>query len=190
MSRTNTARPSTTKVGTPNDGPVVDRLLVGAADHLHGGRRRDLGHDLVTGHAGSVEHPGHHVGDAEVEPLVVTGGEERDVRIEEPIGVLVTHHHTRGERQQVGRLGRVVPDGRVTLVDVDLAQGEGKEGDVPVGPVGQCDGQVLMGIAGKGAAIVPRDGEWLHSSSNTTPSRAIPEPTGRRRRPRRRLLPG
>ena len=119
----------------------------------------DLGHHLVAGDADPLEHRRHDIGLPQVEPLVVPGREQRDVRIEELLGVLVAHHHAGAERQQVLRLGRVVPDRRAALGHVGLAQREGQERHVPVGTVGQGGGQVLMGIAGEGAAVVPGDGE-------------------------------
>ena len=87
------------------------------------------------------------------------GREEGDVRIEEMFGVLIAHHHAGAERQQVLRLGRIVPDRNAALGYVGLAQREGQERHVPVGTARQGGRQVLMGIAGEGTAIVPGDGE-------------------------------
>ena len=149
------------------DAPLVDRLQVGPLDLLDRTARFHLGQDLVTGDAGGVEDAGHHRGLPEVERLVVTGREEGVMHRPELLGVLVAHHHTGGQGDQIGQLGRVVPDRRAAFGHVDLAEREGKEGDVPVRSVGQSRHQVLMGVAGEGTPVVPGHGEWLHSRFNT-----------------------
>ena len=149
--------------------PLGHRLLVGAPHFLDAWSARPASATTLSpGTPARVEHAGHDLGHPEVEPLVVTRGEEGDVRVEESVGVLVADHDAGGERQEVLRLGGVVPHGRSALGDVDLAQREGQERHVPVGTVGQGHGEMLMGVAGEGAAVVPGDGEGLHSSCNTT----------------------
>ena len=157
--RTNTARSSTMKVGTPNTSSSLDGALVGPPDLLHRRSGLDLGQDLVARQAHAVEHAGDDLGDAQVQPLVVSGGEERDVRVEEAVGVAVAHDDAGGQREEVTGLGGVVPHRYAALGHVRLAQRERQERHVPVGPVGQGDGEMLMGVAGEGAAIVPGDGE-------------------------------
>ncbi len=79
--------------------------------------------------------------------------------VEELVGVLITHDQAGGERQQVLGLVRVVPDGRTTLGHVGLAQREGQEGHLPIGTSGQGGSEMLMGVAGKRAAVIPGDCE-------------------------------
>ena len=97
----------------------------------------------------------------------MAGREQRVVHAGELLGVLVADDHTGGQRHEIGRLGGVVPRRDAAFGHVRLGQGEGQERDVPVGPIGQPGQDVLVGVAGEGTAIVPRDGEWLHTIFNT-----------------------
>ena len=57
---------------------------------------------------------------------------------------------------------------------MDLAEREGHEPHVPVGAVGQAGEDVLVGVAGERAAVVPGDGEWLHDADNARRGAEIP----------------
>ncbi len=97
----------------------------------------------------------------------MAGGEQGVVHRSELLGILVADHDASRQGDEVLELRRVVPHRGSAFGHVDLAQREGEEGDVPVGPVGQPGQEVLMGVAGEGAAVVPSDGKWLHSLFNT-----------------------
>ena len=155
--RTNTARSSTMKVGTPKTAHSLTACSWARRISSMGAPDSTSATHLVARDADAVEHVGHDLGDPQVEPLVVARREEGDVRLEEPVGVLVAHDHAGGQRQQVLGLLRVVPDRGAPSATWTWLKREGQEGHVPVGSVGQGDGDVLMGIAGERTAVVPGD---------------------------------
>ena len=65
---------------------LTDGMLVGTSDVLNDRAGGDFGHHLVAGDADPLEHRRHDIGLPQVEPFVVPGREEGDVRIEELSG--------------------------------------------------------------------------------------------------------
>ena len=91
------------------------------------------------------------------------------------VGRRVAHDDADLQGEQAGVVVRVVPDVGLALLDVDLAEREGHERDVPVGAGGQAVEHVLVGVAGEGAAVVPGDGEGrVMVRFNRPSSAAIP----------------
>ena len=113
---------------------------------------------------------------ADVATFVVAGGEQGDVGVEEPVGVLVTDDDAGLQCEQTRVFRRLVPDVGLTLGDVRLAEGEGHEAHVPVGSGLQRGHHVLVSGAGERAAVVERDGEGAggHASANPRPGKKIP----------------
>src|SRR5690606_19230741 len=103
----------------------------------------------------------------QVAALVVAEGEERLVHVEELLGELVAHHDAGLESEEAGVVTPAAPDVGLALGDVDLAEREGHEGDVPGGAGAQAGDHVLVGVAGEGAAVVPGDGEGAGGGAHT-----------------------
>ena len=117
MSLTNTALFAADERRDPEDVPLLEGLLVlgpGLVDHPPPGR---LSHYAGTVKAGRVEGTADHFALAQVLRLVVTGGEQGQVGIEELLRVAFTYHQT-GQPGQDPRLGQrvVVPHRRPALV--------------------------------------------------------------------------
>ena len=159
ISRTKLASAPTLKVGTPQVPCSATVALVLLADRLERLARGDRGEHGVGVDPDGLERGAHRVGVAQVATVVVPEGEERLVRVEEPLGLLVPHHDAGLERQQAGLVLRVVPHVGLAFGHVDLAEGERHEGDVPVGTGAEAGDHVLMGVAGERAAVVPGHGE-------------------------------
>ncbi len=94
----------------------------------------------------------------------VAGVEELAVHGQEGVGEAVTDHDARTQGEQAGVVVGPLPDRRVAFGDVDLAEAERQEGDVPVGAGREPVEQVQVGEAGEGAAVVPGDGEGGHDT--------------------------
>lgn len=113
-----------------------------------------IGIDLVSG-----EHGAESVLVAEITTLVMAEGEERAVDGEEGLGELVSHDDPDAEGEAAGVLLRLVEDGRLVLASVGLAEREGEKVDLKGRPRLERCHEMLVGIAGEGAAVVPRDRE-------------------------------
>ena len=175
----------------PEDLPLGHRLLVGTADLLDRAPARASATTFVAGQAHPVERaappPRAAAGQARRR-----GGRRRGRRgLEEAVGVLVAHDHARRQRQEVLRLRRGRPTPACRPRARGPGSGEGQERHVPVGSVLQCDHQVLVGVAGEGAAVVPGDGELASQFFNTTsvpghsPAAPTPAPAAASLRPGR-----
>jgi len=86
----------------------------------------------------------------------VASGEQRPVDARECVGEVIPNDHARLQSKDAAVLLGFLPHSRLTLLDVGLAQGEGQERHFPIRPMGQTGQDVLVGIARKRAAIVPR----------------------------------
>ena len=82
----------------------------------------DGGEHLVPVDSVLLQDLTHHRLVAQIPSLVVTGGEQGDVDVEEPIGELLPHHQPGLDRRQIGRLLLEVPDRGPALLDVGLGQ--------------------------------------------------------------------
>ena len=129
----------------------------------------------------------HGLGIAEVAALVVAEGEERLVGVEEQLGLLVADHDAGLEGEEPGLVLGVVPDVRLALGHVGLAEGEGHEGHVPRGAGPERLDHVFMGVPRERAAVVPGDGEGAavgvggghgHVGANAPARLGIPSPIG------------
>jgi hypothetical protein len=54
--------------------------------------------------------------------MVVTEGEQGQVRMEEPFGEMVSHDYSDLTREQVRFLARILPYGRAPILTVSLAE--------------------------------------------------------------------
>ena len=174
----------------PEDAPLGDRLLVRPLDLVDRATALHFGQDLVGGGALGVQDAGHDGAVPDVESLVVPGREQGVVHRGELLGILVTHDDARRQCDQLVELRRIVPHRGSPLGHVALAEGEGHERDVPIGPVGQPGEQVLVDITGERASVVEGHGEWLHNFFNREPPGPIPLAVRSAVLTRRRRLPG
>ena len=93
---------------------------------------RDLGEDGVRVDVEGLQHVAQGLLVAEGARLLVTVGEQRPVRLEEAVGQRVAHGDADLQTEEAAVGVRVVPHIGLTVLDVDLAQREGQERDVPV----------------------------------------------------------
>jgi hypothetical protein len=96
---------------------------------------------------------------AQVESLVVPGGEESAMDRWEILGLLVPHDDPGQVGGQARVAVRLVPHRRAALLDVALLEREDDEANVPVGAGLQAGKEVFVRVPGERAAIVPVDGE-------------------------------
>jgi hypothetical protein len=117
--------------------------------------RVDLGEDGVGVGATTTERADDDVSVSQVVGVVVAGAEEGVMDGAEFVGEPVTDHDSRGQGQEVGLVGGIVPSRGSTLFDVGLVQEERHEPDIPAGTFGEPGEEVLVGITGEGTAIIP-----------------------------------
>ena len=117
--------------------------------------------------------------------------EQRVVDVEEDVRLGVPRGDRRLQGEQTAVRFGALPDRRLTLGDVRLAEGERQERDVPVGPRTEALDDVVVGDAGVRAAVVVGQSEAAgHEMVNESTERSIPQAPddapGRRVRARRR----
>ena len=180
MSRTNTASSPEMNVGTPNTSQVFTASVWSFCN-------RSSGHAVVDRreHAGPVdadvvERLRHDVAVAEIEPVLVADGEDRGVGGEELVGLTVAHHQAGEHGEERGIALGLLPHRLPALLDMGLLEGEGEEPDVPVGTPTQSGHEVLVGVAGERAAVVPGDGERLGHGSEGNGHRGVRRTRARR----------
>src|SRR6185437_7795046 len=157
----------------------------------------DLGQHLGRRYPGGVQDGADHRRVLEVLAPVVAGGEQPPVHRREPVGEPVPDHHPRLQRQQALHLGRVVlglPDRWLPFGHVVLHQRERGERHLPGSPGVEAGQQVLVGVAGERAQVVPGDRErrQCHGCANRRFRRPIPRSAGIRlstSRPTRPIVP-
>ena len=155
---------------------MLDRGLVLGTNLLERGAVFDGREHLVGVDAVAYEYVADDVRFAQLEAVVVAGGEEVAVHGEELLGEAVTNHDAGLQGDDAGVLLGLVPHIRVALTDVHLTEREGHEVHVPIGAGLQRGQKVFMGIAGEGTAVIPGHGErQAHAGSNPACRRIIPQ---------------
>src|SRR5471030_941833 len=105
------------------------------------------------------EHPLDHLWIFEVQALVVTGREQVEVDAGKRRREVVADDDASLQREDAGVLLRLFPHSRLTFGDVCLAEREREEPDLPVSSGRKAGQDVLVRVAGEGAAVVPRHGK-------------------------------
>ncbi len=107
------------------------------------------------------------LGIPQVEPLVVTGGEQGAVDLGEDLRKAVPDRQAPLEGENTGPLlaCRAVPYRRIAFVNVDLIEREGAEADLPLLAAGKRGEDRLVGVSGERAEIVVSDDESEHGAS-------------------------
>ena len=166
MMRTKTALSPTTKVGTPKTWWVVTAASCALRNASRGPPSATVASTSSPSTPAALEDVADHRLVAQVEPAIVASGEQPEVDVEEAVGEVVPHDQAGLDGEEVGGLGGVIPYRGPTFLDVGLGQRERGELDVPIRSSPQGHHQMLVGVAGEGAAVVVGDGEnvvgsWL-----------------------------
>ena len=112
--------------------------------------------------------------------MLVADGEDGRVGGEKLVGLTVAHHQT-GEHREERRIALgLLPHRLSAFLDVGLLEREGEEPDVPVGTPCQSGHEVLVGVTGERAAVVPGDGKRLGHGSRLTAAEAYARTLARR----------
>src|SRR5437868_8589232 len=114
--------------------------------------------DLVGVGAVGSQHVADDVLLPDVEAFIVAGGEEGPLDGREDLGPAVAYGDAGLHGEQARRLGGVVPDVGIALLDVGLVEGERHPCHVPGGACFEGGEDVLAGVSGEGTAVVPGHG--------------------------------
>ena len=111
--------------------------------------------------AGLGDRVAHDVFVAELQALVVAGGEQREVGVEEVLGERVAHREAVLQRERAGApLRRAsLPDRRFTFLDVRLVERERREPEVDVAASAQRGDHGGVAVVRERAAVVEGDGD-------------------------------
>ena len=147
-------------VGTPHTVWLAGRRLVASWTAAIGAPGGDLvEHDVGVDALRPPAPRGPRPPSLQLPAVVVAEREERLVHVEEAVGELVAHDHAGLQGEQAGVVLPAAPDVGLALGHVDLAERERHEGHVPRRAGSQAGDDVLVGVAGERAAVVPGDGE-------------------------------
>ena len=115
---------------------------------------------------------------AEIATIVVAQREKRPVHAKKMLGEVVADDDPNLTSEQVLLSLGILPDRFAALFNVSLVEGEGNELDLEWGTSLECGHEVLVGVAGKGTAVVPGHGKRSrsHVVFNVASRWSIPAP--------------
>src|SRR5581483_11158251 len=143
------------------DAPAFDGLGVLHPERLEGSTAPRLGSHRVGIEAGGRDRSAQLRFVVELLAVLVADAEQREVRVLELLGELIAHRDAVEQREhsRAPLVGRALPHGGLTLLDVHLVEREGHVADVQLGATADRGDHGRMAVVREGSAVVERDSD-------------------------------